>query len=269
MSNNDSPDRKRQLLKLSPFVGYNFKNEAIGNASNGMGIITAHYDDPFENIALSKMRQNLYCLSNPSNFEEVKNGRLAFQSNHTVVLKDPKAKSLQKRSVGFRLEDLPQDARQALLDGQSPIKRHPVRVVPINEERTKTCNAFEEEKVHIREDYRPIVTEPTPKMQHSKSQSFNLNSAAQMKNMFTVKSNRALGRYSHRNQSNPEIALDTMICESNPIFKRQAPNIVKRLNQPPVVSNTFTRWDERVKSFYDPAIKDKNYQRWNVDKNNL
>ena len=269
MSFSEASDKRKQLLKMSPFLGYNFKEEAVGKASNGMGIMSAQYDDPFENISLAKMRKNLYCLSNPQNFEEVKDGTMKFQSNHTVVLKDPQAATLSKRMAGFRLEDLSKEAR---LSFESPRKlQAPVRILPQNEERIKTTMDFEEKPQFLKEDYRPLVTEPTPKLGHSKSQSIGLkNSAAgTIKNMFKVNSNKNLRKRTNDRRTQSEFMLDSMIRESKPIFLRPVPCNQKRLNQAQNILPTFTRYDERVKSFYDPGTKDKNYTRWNVDKNNL
>merc|ERR1711920_585412 len=103
MSLDDSPDRKKLMLKMSPFTGYSFKEDVIGNYRSAHGILTAHHDDPFENIALSKMRNNLHCLSNPDHFDSVKDGRISFQKNHNVILKDPKNPKLQNRMKSVRL----------------------------------------------------------------------------------------------------------------------------------------------------------------------
>ena len=60
--------------------------------------------------------------------------------------------------------------------------------------------------------------------------------------------------------------LENMLKEAAPVFDRQA--VARKLgqNQFESMGSNSTRWDQRVKSFYDPGIKDKNYNRWDVKK---
>lgn len=105
-------NRPKQILQVSPFVGYKFKDTATTSPHNQVGIFTPVFDDPLQNISLSKMRKNLYCLENPEVFDDVPEGKIKYQANNTFILKNPKAKLLQKRISGFRLEDLPDSVRE-------------------------------------------------------------------------------------------------------------------------------------------------------------
>jgi len=102
-------NRRKEILQVSPFVGYNFKEEATClSSAPGLGIFMPTRDDPLQSLqSLTKMRRNLYCLENPETFKDINNGMIRFNHNNTFILKSPNAKKLQKRVRGFRLEDLP------------------------------------------------------------------------------------------------------------------------------------------------------------------
>ena len=277
MSLSDSPDRKKLLQKISPYTGYTFKEDSIGNYRSSHGIMAAHRDDPFENIALSKMRNNLYCLANPEHFDGVKEGKMQYQKNHTVHLTEPKGDTFAKRVRSVRLEDLPEDQRAAVL---SPNRNQAaVKSFAQNEQRVQTSEVCDQ-GAPTREELRPVATEPAQNLGHSKSQSlcpgmtnavYDLighKESGNSKNMFKIKSRTNLKKHSF-NQSQSEVFLNSVISESNPVFRRPAINARKRLQQPNNNLYTFTKFDDRVKSFYDPGNRDKNYARWNVDKNNV
>jgi hypothetical protein len=106
-------NRSHSILKVSPFVGYTFQETASGY-NNKMGIFTPTFDDPLQNLSLSKMRNNLYCLENPQTFEDVKKGRYKYQKDNTFILKNPDSKQFHKRLSGFKLEDLPLAVQKSL-----------------------------------------------------------------------------------------------------------------------------------------------------------
>jgi len=254
---------------MSPFTGYNFKDDVIGNYRSAHGILTAHQDDPFENIALAKMRKNIHCLANPQHFDGVKEGTLSFQKNHNVILKDPKHPNLQNRMKSVRLEDLPMNQRAAILSpdkNQGPVKAH-----PIAEPRVQTSN---DAKALVAKQERPVATEPAQGIHHSKSQSLGIGAHhdsmddSGKKNMFKIKSSGNLKKHSF-NQSQPEMYLNSMISESNPVFRRKPINTRNMFGAPSTNLYSYTKFDDRIKTVYNPGIKDKNYARWNVDKNNL
>jgi hypothetical protein len=60
------------------------------------------------------MRNNLYCLENPSTFDDVKKGRFKYQKDNTFILKNPDSKHFNKRMSGFKLEDLPLNVQKSL-----------------------------------------------------------------------------------------------------------------------------------------------------------
>ena len=62
--------------------------------------------------------------------------------------------------------------------------------------------------------------------------------------------------------------LNSMICDSNPRFRRQPVSICKRVKQPLKNLHTFTRFDDRVNPFYKPGNK-ADLACWNVDTNNI
>jgi len=271
MSLSDSPDRKKLLQKMSPYTGYTFKEDVIGNYRSSHGIMTAHHDDPFESIALSKMRNNLYCLANPQHFDQVKEGKMQYQKNHTVILTEPKGDNFQKRVRSIRLEDLPEDQRAAVLSpnrNQAPV-----------EQRVQTSQVCDQ-GAPTREELKPLATEPAQNLGHSKSQSLapgmtnavydmiGHKESGKKRNMFNIKSSSNLKKHSF-NQSQSEVFLNSVISESNPVFRRPNCNVRKGIQQPNSNLYSFTRFDDRVKSFYDPGNRDKNYARWNVDKNNM
>jgi len=63
----------------------------------------------------------------------------------------------------------------------------------------------------------------------------------------------------------PDQMLKTMLRDADPIFKRRTPRNKQR-NPPSFLATTNTRFDDRVLCAYDPGMKDKNYERWNVAK---
>ena len=67
------------------------------------------------------------------------------------------------------------------------------------------------------------------------------------------------------NESPHDAMLRTILKEADPVFNRQ--DILQKKSHPPHnLSTTNSRWDQRVKSFYDPGIRDKNYNRWDTKK---
>jgi hypothetical protein len=71
------------------------------------------------------MRNNLYCLENPSTFDDVKKGKFKYQKNNTFILKNPNSKHFHKRMSGFKLEDLPLNVQKSLT--QPELNRKPTR----------------------------------------------------------------------------------------------------------------------------------------------
>ncbi len=71
------------------------------------------------------MRNNLFCLENPSTFDDVKKGRFKYQKDNTFILKNPNSRHFHKRMSGFKLEDLPLNVQKSLI--QPELSRKPIR----------------------------------------------------------------------------------------------------------------------------------------------
>lgn len=113
MNIGDGRNRCKQFSNISPYVGYEFdENPTLSN--NNTSIYIPTNCDPSKNVSLTKMRQNLFCLENPKNFEETKKGLYYFQPNHTYVVQNPDSKNAADRMSGFMLQELPKALRSNL-----------------------------------------------------------------------------------------------------------------------------------------------------------
>lgn len=94
-------NRKVQINKVSPYVGYDFSPEP--SAHNGTSCIYAPaLDNPDYYPEITKMRGNLYCLEHPTVFNEAKEGTFKLQHNNTFVLTKSREGKFGKKYSGVK-----------------------------------------------------------------------------------------------------------------------------------------------------------------------
>lgn len=267
----DPVPRRKALLNIPPFVGYEFK-DTPADTNEKFGIYVPEHDNPRSYIPLAKMRTNVYCLENPYVFKQTNFGKFTFQKNNYSIVKNQGRMSMVKNPINYdmidgrykvtssinedlkcsktqpKLENLPPMAAPDF-DTDEPVTRAELTKANMNRNLSQSIPAYD-----LGQNVEESMLPEKEKSSHTPIQKSS--------SICGPKHNRLPSLRNSASQM-----LTSLLKEGDPVFERQ--KIESKMGRVPKFGATFSTFAGRTTNVYDPSMKKGNFSRWNVNKNNV